>query len=110
MAKYIQYFCTNDFSFGGVTGLPSAVSGGGVRSWGLGAFSRQSSEHDESRESQQATQTGRGGQGETHNGGNVGPRTTTVAFAMREPSSAASVRRALREPAHAPSGGTGPTK
>ena len=35
MAKYIQYFCTNDFSFGGVTGLPSAVSGGGVRSWGL---------------------------------------------------------------------------
>lgn len=32
---YIQYFSKKDFSFGGSTGLPSAVTGGGTRSAGL---------------------------------------------------------------------------
>ena len=35
MAMYIQYFSRNDFSLGGSTGLPSAVTGGGTRSCGL---------------------------------------------------------------------------
>ena len=32
---YIQYFSKNDFSCGGSTTLPSAVTGGGTRSEGL---------------------------------------------------------------------------
>ena len=35
ITMYIQYFSKNDFSCGGSTTLPSAVTGGGTRSEGL---------------------------------------------------------------------------